>query len=478
MERHCQIGEGKIIRTMGLLSNQSIDREQTVIGEDEEDTAVRHRETKCTLMNHTMEASTERGDASNLTRLPPEIVHQILTHLECQALVSLIGTCRLLRKHAESELLWANLICESTHEPPASPYPSPNFRSLYITHHPYWFLPKHKLWFSDTAHTGKLVLVKYDPRRGSIEGYRLLGSKTETEFQDWSHNPNAIIHSFEPTVTLHHDRPVLKLEHSGPTGQTKRQRLWGGEVFMKIGSDAHDSVFSTFFLSRLIPKQLQDPSMEMWPPKTIRAQERVRSASQDGFQGWGHKPQKYDEVSQTTFRLRTWMQFAVGGLVFGVRIGEEVSTWSTLDPELYTPTTEKPYQGIWVGDYGGHGCEFLLVTQRETVRDGSNQTPSWPRGRWGFDPPEDEPDMGAVMANTAHGENNVQDNSIFSGRIEAIKLTGDVNVPRGEYTWVANDIGAAGFIRVADEEPFQGARIVKSWGHSAERGYQNGLSRF
>jgi Cyclin D1 binding domain/F-box-like len=426
-------------------------------------------------MERIVAANTDRGDASNLTHLPPEIIHQILTHLECPALVSLIRTCQLLRKHADSELLWANLIRQNVPDPPQSPFPAPTFRALYTAHHPYWFLPKHRIWFSDNAHTGKLVLVKYDPRRGTIEGYRLLGSKGESKLQDWSYNPDVIIHSFKPTVTLLHDRPIIKLEHTNPTERTKRQGWWEGEVRMKIGSDANDSVFSTFFLSRAIPKQLQDPSMEMWPPKTVMAEDRVRSASQDNFQGWGHKPQKHEEISQKTFRLRTWMQFSVGGSAFGVRMGEEVSTWSTLDPALYVPTKEKPYQGIWVGDYAGHGCEFLLVTQRKTVHDESYQSQSRIWSRWLSDLPEYEPDTRVVMANTIHGGGTLQGDPMFEGRIEAIKLTGDVNVPRGEYSWIANDIGSAGFIRVAEEEPFQGARVVKSRGHLAARGFQNGL---
>jgi Cyclin D1 binding domain/F-box-like len=416
-----------------------------------------------------------RGESCSFLRLPPEIIHQILTHLECPALVALIRSCRLLRSHAENELLWQKLIRENLPTPPDSPYPSSTFRSLYISHHPYWFLPRYRLWFSDNGYTGKLVLIQYDPRRGCIEGYRVLGSKAESSFQDWSYNPDVIIHSFRPKVTLHHDRPVIKLEHFGPEQQTRRQGWWDGEVRMKIGGDAHDSVYSTFFLSRAIPKQLQDPSMEMWPPRTIPTDERVRSASQDNFSGWGHKPQRHEEISDRTFRLRTWMQFSAGGSAFGVRLGEEVSTWSTLDPKLYTPTKEKPYQGIWVGDYAGHGCEFLLVMQTDTLPCETFQTQSRSWSRWTSDLPEDEPDMRVVMANTTHGgQAHSQNDSHFKGRIEAVKLTGDLNVPRGEYTWIANDIGSAGFIRVAEEEPFRGARIVKSRGHVAARDFRNG----
>ncbi|KAI7715896.1 hypothetical protein KC353_g5750, partial [Hortaea werneckii] len=58
-----------------------------------------------------------------------------------------------------------------------------------------------------------------------------------------------------------------------------------------------------------------------------------------------------------------------------------------------------------------------------------------------------------------------------SGRLEAIKLTGDPNIPRCEYTFIAPDIGHKGFVRVCDEELFKGARVVRSAGHIAGRGF-------
>lgn len=66
-----------------------------------------------------------------------------------------------------------------------------------------------------------------------------------------------------------------------------------------------------------------------------------------------------------------------------------------------------------------------------------------------------------------------QDELIYRGRIEAIKLTGDPNIPRGEYTFIAPDIGPSGLVRIATEDMFKGSRIVKSVGHIAARGFRD-----
>lgn len=218
--------------------------------------------------------------------------------------------------------------------------------------------------------------------------------------------------------------------------------------------------------------------MELWPPRSIPNMPRVRAASFNKFKDREHKPQKYSEISETTFRLRHWSQFSTGMAHFGIRIGEEVSTWSTIDPALYTPTPEKPYQGIYVGDYAGHGCEFLLIMQTEKAPP---LPPQPATSRYYQTAPDDSSDEGAQTISSGsspqavpHLENETD--GIFRGAIEAIKLTGDPNIPRGEHTFIADDIGPAGFIRIAEERPFKGARIVRSRGHVAHRGFQNGKS--
>lgn len=148
-----------------------------------------------------------------------------------------------------------------------------------------------------------------------------------------------------------------------------------------------------------------------------------------------------------------------GNISTSVRLAEEVYTYATLDPYLYTPTPTKPYRGIWVGDYAGHGCEFLLIHQPD-------------------DPvPFDESSIFQRQDESVEEfQRRKEDERIFRGRIEAIKLTGDPNVPRGEYSFIADDIGPGGFVRVAQDERFRGARIVRSRGHVAERLFRNGMS--
>ena len=233
-------------------------------------------------------------------------------------------------------------------------------------------------------------------------------------------------------------------------------------------------------------------------------------------------------MSDRTFRIRKWLEFSnLMQPLNAVRMGEEVMTFSTLLEESYMPTKEKPWQGIWVGDYSGHGCEFLLVLQRDVTSpmtlSRTSSTGSLPRGMAmamadadvGLQdsnrvqhsaeaieshrvfPPnhnvetgspstwQPEQDLANRYDEEMQGTNTTQDDSSAyadtqasaaeapSGRLEAIKLTGDINVPRGEYTWIAEDIGPDGLIRVANEQMFVGARMVRSWGHIAGREYRN-----
>lgn len=439
---------------------------------------------------------------SPLLDLPAELVQQILSSLSPTDLCRVSQTCRSLCSHASDERLWKPIVVSNTHSVDFTANPPSSWRKLFSTHHPYWFLPRRKLWFSDTPATGKLLLARYNPVEQAIEAHAITAERGQNTFELWEHNPEVIIHTFSPKVKLDHAITVAKLDNSAYTQTYGDGNILQRELMMEVHtSNAGHGLYSMFMLARPIPYEIISPGTKAWPPLTIPAPERTRNESVTRFRGTGHKPSRFAEISETTWRLRKWMEFShPHGTT--ARVGEDVTTYSTLDEELYTPTPEKPWRGIWCGDYAGHGCEFLAIlqpddpaplpegAQRALSRRSSNTSSagSWMSVQSHIQTSDDEdyvdvgaPDaMGAstttvvVEDGTEEGARQQQADPFYSGRIEAVKLTGDPNIPRGEYTFIAPDIGPDGFVRTAEEELFRGARVVRSVGHIAARGFRDG----
>lgn len=395
-----------------------------------------------------------RSDSSSsptLLELPPEVLSQIVSYV-CSSLsnISILKyTCKALYVHTQEESNWQHLIQSSVPFPLTTSHPLPTFQELYKSHSTHWFLPKYKLWFCDYFLTGKLMLVRYKPSTGYITGHRLVAERPSPTYHIWASELNVLVHSFNPKVRLHPDQPLLNLP---PTILTTHIDLTQ-EFPMPIEDRNMAGIFSNFMLTRPVPAL---PGMRLWPPEHIPSAQRVRNISQEFFRGVGHKPTKRYEICETSFRIRRWMEMLPARQEPpGVHLGEEMYTYSTLDPALYTPTPTKPFRGIWVGDYSGHGCEFLLMHQPDSPIPVVEQR-------------EDETvdEFGQRKANA----------QIYNGSIHAIKLTGDPNIPRGEFTFICDDIGEGGYVRTANDAPFEGARIVNSKGHIANRMYQNGES--
>lgn len=382
-----------------------------------------------------------------LSSLPPEIILEVLSYLSPKDLARVSQSCRALAHHAFDDRLWANLVNVNLPSPIEDPGLFPTFRRLYIAHAPYWFIPKHRIWFADNEHTGNLILARYDNRRGVIEAYRVIADRGRPILRLWTLHPDVLIPTFDPQILLWLDDPVLFLKDHDPTSQVGTGEPWEAERRMPMQAEAHH-VFSSLVLRHKDTTGIVHPE-GLWPPSTIPTDNRIAR----DVVTQSHTAESSSEVADFAFGIRRW---ALSRTLVSETRDHRVITYATLDPSLYTPTNEKPYQGIWVGDYNAHGCEFLLFIQRDPSDTGTNQILSWPANE-----------------HILEAENANQD-FFPASTLEAIKLTGDPNVPRGELSFKADDIGTGGLIRIAEEEPFNGARVVHCLGHVAGRGFHDG----
>ncbi|PSN63300.1 hypothetical protein BS50DRAFT_602959 [Corynespora cassiicola Philippines] len=448
-----------------------------------------------------------------LLNLPSELLHIILGYLSLPDLLSVGLVNKALHEHSEQDALYHPFVQSHV---PGYKVPKPancSWRDLYKLHYPYWFIPKNKIWFSDNAYTGKLVIARYDHRLNIIEAYALVAERRQPTFQTWEWNPEAIIHSFNPRIQLDLNAPVLRLDPEAYEYVEDNGSRLTSEIPMTLFDSLPSStgIRSRLMLTRPWPAHITSPSTPIWPPLTLPSSTRTRNDSPSDFRDNNHKPSTLSELSTSNFRIRKWVSFSSRPHGFNLRVGEAITTWGTLPEECYTPTRQKPWQGIWVGDYAGHGCEFLVVMQpddpkplpdraewamRAREREGSvssagswstapteatNNADAWSDGESNdlFAEPEAslEDSISTLHANTPEStydeEVEKEDKSVYRGRLEAVKLTGDPNIPRGEYTFIAPDIGPDGLIRVANEEMFKGAHIVKSVGHIAANNFRN-----
>ncbi|KAI1000508.1 hypothetical protein K3495_g7687 [Podosphaera aphanis] len=396
-----------------------------------------------------------------LLGLPSELLECILVYLDPFDLASIAATCSRIALQASSDTLWYPHVQGNIPGVKlTSPAPCPSYKQLYRAHFPYWFIPLHKVWFGDQFLFGRLVIASYNPMRGQIEGYQLAVERPPPTFEHWELDEDVLVHSFSPTCRLNLEKPIIVLR---PLTDPTSTRKFGEAVQMNIQWPLHTSPDTNTtsevvqYISLARPYSVDDstrPNDQIWPALTIPAEHWVRCASTVNDLD---EPRRYSEASQFAFRTRQQFNDPLGhNSMLHELSSSDIMTYCTLDPRVYTPTEEKPYRGIWVGDYSGHGCEFLLMHQPDDLE------------------PFDE---ASVVRNANETDEEFaarkREERIYRGSIEAIKLTGDPNVPRGEFTFIADDISSGGFIRLADDQIFKGARIVRSLGHIAARMFRH-----
>lgn len=294
-------------------------------------------------------------ETTSLLALPSELIHHILSHLSLSDLLTVGLVNHAIYAHSLHDTLWQPFIQEQV---PGHVSKSANltWRELFIQHHPFWFLARRKIWFSDTPHTGKLLVARYDYRINAIEAYALVAERRQPTFQIWEHNPEAIIHTFSPRIQLDLNAPVIRLDAEtyeravGDIGYRLQK-----EFPMNVSHEMTPStarLYSRLMLSRPWPSDITSGNTPVWPPLTLPSETRTRNdPPPSAFRQPAQKPALTSELSTSTFRIRRWMEFS-RPLGVSMRIGEDISTWATLPEECYTPTAQKPWQGIWCGDYG------------------------------------------------------------------------------------------------------------------------------
>ncbi|CDO55394.1 conserved hypothetical protein [Geotrichum candidum] len=319
-----------------------------------------------------------------LLTFPVELVERVFGYLDGADLISLATTCTELKKIIlDSDAVWKRLVKRDFGTKIYEPYTSAF--ELYSSLYAFRWLNS-SIWFGDNVQFGSLLVSRYNPKTGTICLHKLLSilpPSTNGQRRRGERNRPSTF-SDNPYVSLNNRHAKAKLfgpyvELGATTKYDKTSGMW---TYPRNGG----AIMGIMRVAALLPSRI-NRSMSVWPPFTITAVDRTRNTSTNHFSG--HFTPGSTTPSSDLFRLKRFPSF---GVLTSPLVTE---TFSRISPELLTPTPEFPWRGIWLADYSTHGPEFLLFHQPVKTR------------------------------------------------LEAIKLTGDVCVPRGEYSFIVENLNHA-----------------------------------
>jgi Cyclin D1 binding domain/F-box-like len=407
----------------------------------------------------------ENAGVAGITNLPPELLLAIFSLLPVTSLISVSRTCRNFYQVVLDDTIWCHLVQKNIpYKIPAQCPSAPSWREAYENLHPCWFLVQQRIWISNHEISGGLVVAQYILSKNQIELWYLLvrTEESSTPTTPWLYNCDIMISDFRPIIKSFKDMypesvPLLRIPNSN------NLIIQDGRIIRICPGDLQ--------FARDLPPEAIDISTVVWPPHTLPAPGRTRNMSINNYYSVGHRPQKLSEISQNVFRLSqvsSWHR--LGPDADFSRRHDLMETWGTISRKAYTPTKARPFRGVWVGDYNGHGAEFIAFLQpdpEDVVKLPADAMEEIQR--------LDALDTPQYSENDLEGLNNERFRGAqFSGPLLGVKITGDVNVPRGEYTFIVNNIGPEGTLRIAEEHPFRGVRVVRGVGHIAGLLLSNG----
>jgi hypothetical protein len=160
----------------------------------------------------------------------------------------------------------------------------------------------------------------------------------------------------------------------------------------------------------------------MWPTPDMSASTLPQIFSAGTSMPASYQPSSSPTTCHPTFRLNNKLNYHPGHGSTDTRpfsIGSErhvvdkTVTYGTMSPNIYASSVEKPWQGIWCGDYLANGVKFLLMVQPDSI-DESTPTESVHPSQHSY------PEQSGLNWNGNAAPKDHQRKSLL-----AVKLTGD-----------------------------------------------------